>query len=96
MLSNYELMVIYRPELTEENVKSESVKFEENLKELGGEIISKENWGKRKLAHEIDKCFDGNYLLTHFKSEAEAIQELARKLRINGQVLRYMFIKKTK
>ena len=62
----YETMFILKPEL-ENEIEEELVNnLQAVLKKLGGEIDKTDDWGKRKLAYEIDKFNEGHYYLMQF------------------------------
>lgn len=58
----------------------------------GGVVDSVEDWGKRKLAFEIDKLAEGDYTLINFHADPTQIAELNRVLRINDAVKRHMIV----
>ena len=57
-----------------------------------GVIDSTEDWGKRKLAYEINKLSEGDYILINFHADPNHIAELDRVLRINDNVQRHMIV----
>ena len=59
----------------------------------GGQIDNVEDWGKRKLAYEIDGLAEGDYTLINFHAEPTQIAELDRVLRINDTVKRHMIVR---
>ncbi len=58
----------------------------------GGVVDSVEDWGKRKLAFEIDDLTEGDYTLINFHADPQQIAELDRVLRINDAVKRHMVV----
>ena len=54
-----------------------------------------DNWGKRKLAYEINGLSDGDYTLIDFHTDPQSIAELDRVLRINDAVVRHMIVART-
>ena len=86
----YDVMVIADPRLTEEEVAQLLTKLQESVTGLGGEVVSTENWGKRRLSFEIRKQREGSYLLMQIKAEPPTVREFERQLRLNESVLRYM------
>ena len=54
-----------------------------------------DNWGKRKLAYEINGLTDGDYTLIDFHAEPSNIAELDRVLRISDVVVRHMIVART-
>ena len=57
--------------------------------------ICTEDWGKRKLAFEVDKLAEGDYILVNFHVDPVQIAELDRVLRINDAVKRHMIVRRS-
>ena len=53
-----------------------------------------DDWGKRKLAYEIQKVNEGFYSFTTFEAPAAAPAEIEARMRIMENVLRYLIIRK--
>lgn len=93
-MRNYELMYIVKPELDEEQLTGVIEKFANLIAANGGEVVSTDKWGKRRLAYEIKDYREGVYILVNFKGEAGTAQELDRVLKITDDILRFMIINK--
>ena len=63
---------------------------QESMVGLGGEVLSLENWGKRRLSFELRKQREGQYLLFQVKATPPVVREYERQLRLNESVLRFM------
>ncbi len=85
--ASYEAMVIYSLKGGEDSVKEITEKFKAMI-ESAAELVSVDEWGKRKLAYDIDYQPDGYYVLYTFNSEPAFPAELDRVLRITDGVLR--------
>jgi small subunit ribosomal protein S6 len=57
-----------------------------------GVVDAVDSWGKRKLAYEIGKVTEGDYVLVDFHTKPAAIAELDRVLRITDPVVRFMLV----
>lgn len=88
----YELLVLLNPTLDEDARETAVGRVQEVITNDGGTIDSVDSWGKRKLAYEIDKLTDGDYVLFNFHTEPSAIAELDRVLHIADPVVRYMIV----
>jgi len=86
----YDVLLIVDPRPTEEEVAQLSSRLQELLVGLGGEVVSIENWGKRRLTFEIRKQREGQYLLLQIRSTPPVIREYERQLRLNEAILRFM------
>ena len=93
-MNSYETLYVIKPDLEDEARAALIQKFSAIITDNGGEVESVDEWGKRKLAYEINYIGEGYYVLVNFKSNAELPAELERNFRINDNVMRYMVIKK--
>jgi len=85
----YELVVIFNTKQGEEKIKEEIAKFK-SLIEENGTLITLDEWGKRKLAYEINDEIDGYYVLFNFESKPDFPVEIERRLNIAEGVLRFL------
>ena len=61
---------------------------------IGGVITEVEEWGKKKLAYEIQKMHEGFYYFIQFEADAQCPAEIERHVRIMDNVLRYLVVRK--
>jgi small subunit ribosomal protein S6 len=59
----------------------------------GGTLLKVENWGKRKLAYEVQKQMKGIYLFFAYLGTAGLVEEVERNLRLTDSVIRYYSVK---
>ncbi|OPL07897.1 MAG: 30S ribosomal protein S6 [delta proteobacterium ML8_F1] len=90
-MTNYETMYILRPSVEEEDRNAIVEKFK-GIVSNGGEVVSVDEWGSRKLAYEIEKVKDGYYVLMTFKGDGAIVTELERNYRISDDVMRFIVI----
>ena len=90
----YELLFFVDPTITDEARAGVMKRIEGALTENGGQVDNVDNWGKRKLAYEIDKLTEGDYTLVNFHADPTQIAELDRVLRINDAVKRHMIVRR--
>lgn len=90
----YELMLIINPSLDEEARAAVLEKTQGLITADGGTVDSTDDWGKRRLAYEIDGVTDGDYYIYHFHATPASIAELDRVLHITDQVVRYMIVRR--
>ena len=83
----YEVLYVLNPNLTEEETQAIVEKFK-TLIEQNGTVDEMEEWGKRKLAYEINYLTEGYYVLVKFTSGPELPAELDRMLGITDGVIR--------
>ena len=84
---NYETMVVFSVANGEEAVQALIEKFKAMI-EAEGTLESIDEWGKRKLAYEINYITEGYYVLMKFTSGPEFPAELDRILGITDGILR--------
>lgn len=94
-VTKYELVVVLDPSLTEADHHVELEKIEAVITENGGAVESKDIWGKRRLAYQINKKREGVYALFHFDADSasKVLPELERYLRITETILRHLVTK---
>ncbi|SEG22627.1 30S ribosomal protein S6 [Paenibacillus sp. UNC499MF] len=92
-MRKYEVMYIIRTDIEQEQVQSTVEKFQGIITNGGGEITKHDLMGKRRLAYEINKFRDGNYVLVHFNAEPAVVAELDRVMKISDEVIRYLIVK---
>lgn len=91
-MRNYELSVVLFSTLSEEEKVATLEKVKELITRFGGEITNVDDWGKRKLAYEIDKQREGFYYFIQFQAETTVPAEIESRVRIMEQVLRYLIV----
>ena len=84
---SYEAMVIYSLTNGEDAAKALIEKFK-GMIEANGTLESVDEWGKMKLAYEIDDQAEGYYVLYTFNAKPEFPAEFERVLKITDGVMR--------
>lgn len=93
ILNSYETILIIDSTYEEDATKALISKFT-SLIEKNAVLESVDEWGKRRLAYEIQDRTEGYYVLINFKSSPEFPKELDRIYRITDGVLRTIIIRK--
>ena len=91
--NSYETIFIIDATLDEEKVTALKDKFTK-LIEKNGELESVDEWGKRRLAYEINDKTEGYYVLVNFTADPDFPKELDRQYKITDGILRTIIIKK--
>jgi len=86
----YDVLLIVDPRLTDEEVAERGARIQESLVGLGGEVVSSEDWGRRRLVFELRKQREGHYLLLQVRALPTAIREFERQLKLNESELRFL------
>ena len=92
IMNHYETVFILNPVLSEQQVKETVSKFEDFLTSKGSEMVSKEDWGLKKLAYEIQHKKSGFYHLFEFKAPAEIIIAFETEFRRDERVMRFLTV----
>ena len=92
-MTNYEIMFIVRPTLSEEEIKGVVTNFEKVLTDNGASNVNVKEMGQKELAYEIKKFNTGYYYLFVVEASKEAEQEFNRVARINENLLRYLIVR---
>ena len=90
-MSNYELMVIFTPVLSEEDFKSAQKKYETLVKENGGSVTHTNPWGLKSLAYPIAKKTTGLYWVMEYSAPTSFNEKLKIQLLRDESVMRHMF-----
>lgn len=92
-MSKYELAVVVSAKL-EDDARAEVIKKVKALvTRFGGNITDVDEWGKKRLAYEIQKMKEAYYYFIHFESETTTPGEIEERIRIMDGVIRYLCVK---
>ncbi len=92
--NNYETVVVLNTKLGEEGIAAMIEKFKTLINDNNGTINNVDEWGKRRLAYEINDETEGYYFLIDFTSSPELPAELDRVYKITDGILRSLIVKK--
>ena len=90
-MSNYELMVIFTPVLSEEEYKAAQNKFAALVTENGGELLHSKPWGLKSLAYPIAKKTTGLYWVMEYTAPSSFNEKLKIQLLRDESVMRHMY-----
>ncbi len=89
----YELVYITPPDTTEEVLADLHKQVASVVERFNGKIERTEPWGRRRLAYEINKQREGNYVLEVINGPAALTTELDRRLRVLDVVMRHLIVR---
>lgn len=92
-MNKYESILVFRPDM-EDSARLELLEKFKEIIAADGNVESVDDWGKKRLAYEIQKLQDGYFYLINFEAGANLPKELERNYKISDQVLRYNVIRK--
>jgi small subunit ribosomal protein S6 len=87
-------MYIMQPAIEEEAKNALVERFNDILTSNGAEIIESKEWGKRRLAYEINDLREGFYQIVKVNAGSEAINEYTRLANINEDIIRHIAVRK--
>ena len=93
-MNKYELALVVSAKLDSEAIAATVQKAKDYIERFGGTIGEVEEWGKRKLAYEIQKQTDAYYFFINFEADAAVPAQLESVMRIMDNVLRYLVLAK--
>jgi small subunit ribosomal protein S6 len=91
-MNHYETVFILNPVLSEDQIKETVKKYEDFLVSKGAKMISKEDWGLKKLAYPIQNKKSGFYHLFEYQVEGEVINPLEVEFRRDERFMRYLTV----
>ena len=92
-MNKYELAVVVSAKV-EDDVRVATIEqVKEYITRFGGNITNVDEWGKKKLAYEIQKMKEGFYYFINFESDANCTNELEKNIRIMENVIRYLVVR---
>ena len=93
-MNKYELALVVNAKV-EDDVRTATVeKAKEYIARYGGVVTEVEDWGKKRLAYEIQHMREGFYYFIQFDTEADCPAEVEKHVRIMENVIRYLCVRK--
>lgn len=92
-MNKYELAVVVSAKIEDEERAAVVDKCKALIERFGGAITNVDDWGKRRLAYEIQKMREGFYYFIQFDAESSAPAEIESRVRIMDNVLRYLVVR---
>ena len=92
-MNKYELAVVVSAKLEDDERAKVVDKAKALIERFGGQITNVDEWGKKRLAYEIQKMKEGFYYFIQFEAETSAPAEIESRIRIMDGVIRYLCVK---
>lgn len=93
-MNKYELALVVNAKIEDEERVAVVEKAKALIARFNGNVTEVEEWGKKRLAYEVQKMREGFYYFIQFEAEATCPAEVERRVRIMDNVLRYLVVKK--
>ena len=92
-MNKYELALVVNAKIEDDARADVIEKVKALIERFGGVITNVDEWGKKRLAYEIQKMKEGYYYFVHFESESTVPGEVEQRIRIMDNVLRYLCVR---
>ena len=92
-MNKYELAVVVNAKIEDDERAQVIEKVKEMITRFGGNVTDVDEWGKRRLAYEIQKMKEAYYYFVNFEADATVPGEIEQRIRIMDNVLRYLCVK---
>ncbi len=92
-MNKYELAVVVNAKIEDDERAQVIEKVKALITRFGGNVTDVDEWGKKRLAYEIQKMKEAYYYFIHFESDATTPGEIEERIRIMDNVLRYLCVK---
>src|SRR5699024_7909316 len=89
----YEILYVIRPNIEEEAKATLVKRFDEILTNNGAERVESKEWGKRRLAYEIEDFKDGLYHIIKGNATSAGTDEFDRLPKINNHIIRHRVVR---
>ena len=92
-MNKYELAVVVNARLDDDARADTVEKVKELIERFGGVITNIDEWGKKRLAYEIQKMREGYYYFIQFDAGSDVPAQIESRMRIMEPVIRYLCVK---
>ncbi len=92
-MNKYELAVVVTTKIDDEARAAVIERVKDLITRFGGTVTNVDDWGKRRLAYEIQKMKEGFYYFITFESNSDCPNEVEQRIRIMENVIRYLCIR---
>lgn len=92
-MNKYELAVVLSAAIDDEARLANLERVKDYVVKAGGNITGVDEWGKKKLAYDIQKMSEAYYYFIKFEAETAAPAEIESNVRLMEQVIRFLCVK---
>lgn len=89
----YEIVYVVSPDVSEQDVTDLQGQVDAIVSRFGGHVEKTENWGRRRLAYEIQHHKEATYVLEHVSGSGEMVKEIDRRLKVIDTVIRHLIVR---
>ena len=92
-MNKYELAVVVSAKIEDDERAVTVEKCKALIERFGGQVTNVDDWGKKRLAYEIQKMKEAFYYFIQFDAESNVPAEIESRIRIMDNVIRYLCVK---
>ncbi len=92
-MNKYELAVVVSAKIEDDERAATVEKCKALVERFGGQVTNVDDWGKKRLAYEVQKMKDGFYYFIQFDAESTVPAEIESRVRIMDNVIRYLCVR---
>lgn len=92
-MNKYELAIVVTTKIEDEQRNEVVEKCKALIERFGGTVTNVDDWGKKRLAYEIQKMKEGFYYFIRFEAESTVPVEIESRVRIMDNVIRYLVVR---
>ena len=92
-MNKYELAVVVSAKLEDDERAATVEKVKEQIARFGGTVTGVDEWGKKRLAYEVQKMKEAFYYFIRFEADSKAPAEIESRVRIMDNVIRYLCVR---
>ena len=92
-MNKYELAVVLSAKLEDDERAAAIEKVQGYITRFGGTVTNVDEWGKKRLAYEIQKMKEAFYYFIRFEAESTVPAEIESRVRIMDNVIRYLCVR---
>ncbi len=92
-MNKYELAIVVTTKIEDEQRNEVVERCKALIERFGGTVTNLDDWGKKRLAYEIQKMKEGFYYFIRFEAESTVPVEIESRVRIMDNVIRYLVVR---
>ncbi len=92
-MNKYELAIVVTTKIEDEQRNEVVERCKALIERFGGTVTNVDDWGKKRLAYEIQKMKEGFYYFIRFEAESTVPVEIESRVRIMDNVIRYLVVR---
>ena len=92
-MSKYELALVVSAKIEDDERAAVVDKAKSYIERFGGTIVNVDDWGKKRLAYDVQKMKEAFYYFIQFEAETTAPIEIENRVRIMDNVIRFLVVK---